>query len=457
MNEGKGEGNISIRTDFESGMTACTEAPLWRAVYSGHPPWEYVKRSGLYGRGERKIFALGCGKVLCDTLSMLTFSNQADIIVGDSLVQSFVTDVLDSCGFWENMPSFLSRAFGMGGGVVRSCISGGEVCIDFIGADSFLPLGQDKGRINSGIFRSAVVKDGKPLTLYERHTAVNGGTVISRELYGDNGSCQLELSVIGLSERDELIGTAPMFSYFRPVLPDPSEGSLCGISVLDGCMDTLRAIDTVFDSFIREFILGRKRIIVPSSCIRTVVDPDSGRVSRYFDADDEVYQALKCDEEQDLKIIDNTTELRVKEHTEAINTLLDLLCFQTGLSEGTLSFSSAGVKTAAEIRSMKERTEMTMQQDRALCAEFLEGVVRSIISCGIICGKLPDTAPDIRISFIDTETTDRGEIIDRNIKLVRAGLRSELAAVMNINDCTEEEAEKELERIRKESRREVDI
>ncbi len=440
---------MSIRSEFDGQYADRERIGLWNAVYSGHPPWEYVKKSGLYGKGERRISALGCGRVLCDSLSALTFSNQADIITDNTAAQGFVMRTLDENAFWENMPSFLSRAFGLGGGVVRTFISGGQVCLDFVGADSFVPTGQERGRVNSGIFRSAVTVGGRRYTLYERHITEKNSTVIERELYSADGR-QEDVALTGLSERDEFEGCGAMFSYFRPILPDPSGASLCGISVFDGCMDTLKALDTVFDSFVREFILGRKRIIVPSSCIRTVVDPDTGNVSRYFDADDEVYQALKCDEERDLRIIDNTAQLRVGEHTTAINSLLDLLCFQTGLSEGTLSFTGSGVKTAAEIKSMRARTEMTMQQNRALCGEFLEGVVRALISTGIICGELPEMSPQVRISFIDTETTDRSEIIDRNIRLVNAGLRSHTAAVMNILDCSEAEAEKELARIRRE-------
>lgn len=175
---------------------------------------------------------------------------------------------------------------------------------------------------------------------------------------------------------------------------------MLGLSCFANCTDTLKALDIAFDSFSREFVLGRKRIIVPSSCIRTVVDPDTGRISRYFDTDDEVYQALKCDEEKDLKISDNTCELRVSEHVDAINALLDILCFQTGLSSGTLSFStSGGLKTAAEVKSMETRTEITMQQNRCLAAELIESTVKSIIRCGMLCGEIPKGDISVRVAF----------------------------------------------------------
>ena len=80
--------------------------------------------------------------------------------------------------------------------------------------------------------------------------------------------------------------------------------------------------------------------------------------------------------------------------------------------------------------------------------------MQSILACGEMSGEPVRADAHIRISFPDTQTTDIAEMIDRNIRLVDAGLRSKAGAVMNINDCTEDEAEKELERAEKERRRE---
>ena len=434
---------------------------LWKNVYEGQPPWAYVRRSGLYGRGERRMNMLNCAKVLCDSLSSLTFSNQADIILSDEKMTERVLQVFDENGFWENFPQFLSRAYALGGGALRVYINSGKVCIDYVSADAFVPLGTDRGRVTRGEFYSSFADGKREYLLTEHHSMeMRGGgsvAVIERELRERKGTGYIpaDIGLCGLSERDEIVSNSPMFAYFRPILPDPCGESLCGISVLENCMDTIKALDTVFDSFVREFILGRKRIIVPSSCIRTVVDPDTGKIRRYFDTDDEVYQALKCDEEDDLKIIDNTTQLRVEEHTKSINTLLDILCFQTGLSAGTLSFSSGGIKTAQEIRSMETRTQITMQQNRAMAAELIEQCVGAVLTCLALMGENADPSAGVRISFIDTQTHDQSEIISQNISLYKAGLRSGVSAIMSILDCSRSEAAEEMERIERERERSI--
>lgn len=77
------------------------------------------------------------------------------------------------------------------------------------------------------------------------------------------------------------------------------------------------------------------------------------------------YVALKCDEEKDLKITDNTVELRVDEHVKAINALLNILCFQVGLSPGSFSFdANEGIKTATEVISQDRKGRSCDRQRR---------------------------------------------------------------------------------------------
>lgn len=431
---------------------------LYESIYSGEPPWAYVRRSGLYGRGERRIGMLGCAKVLCDNLAQLTFSNQVSIVCPNDSHERFLLDTLQENGFWSNMPAFFSRAYALGGGVLKVFISGGKVLIDYVDALSFLPCGYSGRGITEGIFSSSFAQNGHVYTLLEKHAMSGGHVVCDRALYrSDSGALEKRISVEdmfeGLEEHSEYESlTEPMFAYFRSAEANNFDsGSVMGISCFANCIDTLKAIDIAFDSFSREFILGRKRIIVPSSCIRTIVDPDTGNVSRYFDSDDEVYQALKCDEERDLKITDNTTELRVTEHIDAINALLDILCFQTGLSSGTLSFnSSGGVKTAEEIKNREIRTELTMQNNRNLAAELIESTSVNILRAAMAAGILPEDDISVRVCFSDKQTVDTDTAIDRSIRLVGAGLRSRLTAISELNDCSSADAQTELDRIKKE-------
>ena len=136
------------------------------------------------------------------------------------------------------------------------------------------------------------------------------------------------------------------------------------MSIYAPAMDTLHTLDIVFDSFQREYTLGKKRIIAPARAMRKVpaVNGGSGLMVSYFDADDEVYQALATDTAEDLKIIDNSVDLRVEEHVSGINANLAILCAQVGFDPGTLSFDAQrGLKTATEVISEDSKTFGTVQ------------------------------------------------------------------------------------------------
>lgn len=174
---------------------------------------------------------------------------------------------------------------------------------------------------------------------------------------------------------------------------------------------------------------------------------------RYFDADDEVYQALKCDEDKDLNITDNTMSIRVDEHVSSINALLNILCAQTGLSAGYLSFDrSGGVKTATEIISENSKTFRTAKTHKNMLSEALKQLVRSLVSLGVYLKICPDIADyTVDVAFADNIIEDDNTIIDNNIKLVSAGLKSKISAIMEIMKCDEAAARKELEKIKNES------
>ncbi len=422
---------------YENIISCCAD------IFGGNPPWKTVKRSGLYGKGERDLAMMNTAKVLCDFMADLTFGRQADIIIDSPHEQNFIDSVLQNNAFWEKMPQNFSLGYALGGAVVKVFINNGEICLDYVSAENFLPLKWNSRQITEGIFRTKFCAGNAFCTLFEKHGfSPEGLTQVEYKLFSSGSFAELgseipiEFLFPDMKSRIVYPFKTQMFSYFHPASSNNilTDGSL-GMSVFYPFKDTLKALDIAFDSFMREFILGRKRIIVPSSCIRTVVDPDTGSVKRYFDADDEVYQALSCDDEKDLKIIDNTAELRVEEHVNAINSLINVLCFQTGLSSGTLSFTgTSNLRTAAEINSQESRTARTMNSNRNIAAEYLEGIVRAVLAAGNFLGRVDDPAPDIRVIFSKETDISVDKEIERNIRLADLGYIDKNKAKENIAD-----------------------
>ena len=89
---------------------------------------------------------------------------------------------------------------------------------------------------------------------------------------------------------------------------------------------------------------------------------------------------------------------------------------------------------------------------------LIEGIVRSIIAVGIEMGDLSQSEDyGILITMPDGVVIDDNTKIENNIKLVGAGLKSKLAAIMDVQNCDEEAAQKELDRIAKENQMSADM
>lgn len=427
----------------------------WKNIFEGCPPWQAVKVHGLKKKEERKMNMLNTAKVLCDCFSDLTFSEQAEITIDDETYQRYVNEQLNENGFWKKMPELLSTAYALGGCCIKVFAENGKPRIDYIHADKFIPVGWNGAGIFDGIFSAVTVSGGKYYTLIERQS--KGKAEYKLFASGDNDSlgAEVELSTLynDLPPKVDYGNEVSMFSYFKPAVSNNCEYDVpLGMSIYANATDTLKSLDVAFDSFSREFILGKKRIIIPASSVRTITDTDSGEPVRYFDANDEAFVALNMEDAEKAKIIDNTVELRVEEHVAAINALLNILCFQVGLSAGTLSFDAVrGVKTATEVISQDSKTQRTIKSNKNLLTEMIEGLVHSLIALGIWLDNLKPKEYTVTVGWQDNVVIDDNTLLDNTIKAFSSGLMDRITAIMKVNKCDEKTAAEIAEKIKAEN------
>lgn len=433
---------------------------LYKHIFQNSPPWQRTRASGLYANGFRNRKLLNAAKVICDEFSAMTFSEQVEITLDNELYQEYIDKTLNSVGFWRRFPEILSYAYAMGGCALKIYADNSKPMVDYVQAEHFLPVGWTGETVTECVFRTTSYRNGNYYTLMEKHGVnENGDTVIENSAYKSSikdslgTKCAVSEMFPNLADYITYDNVQfPMFCYFKPCVSNNIEtDSPIGLSVFANAADTLETLDIAFDSFGREFILGKKRIIVPAQCIRTVVDPSTKSMRRYFDADDEAFIALKTEDGEALKITDNTTELRIEEHVAAINALLNILCFQIGLSAGSFSFDSVqGMKTATEVISQDSKTARTIKSNKNIITETLEQLVHSLIAIGTALTLIPVKEYTVTVGWQDNIVIDDNTLIDNNIKLTQAGLKSKLNAIMEVQKCDEETAKQELERISKE-------
>lgn len=415
-------------SDFYGGDLA-----RWKDIYDGGGSWRYVRKGGLNSGGLRKVAALNAGKAVCAELARLCFTESSEISCADSETETFLRKVFSDNNFSERFADFAEKVFALGGGVIKVFYDNG-VKLDFITADRFIPTKWDMNGIYSGAFGSAVCANGKKYVLAETQELTGEGLVVENKLYRENGG-EADISEVypKLSEKTFIKGMdKPLFVYFRAGTGCAKQCGALGTSVFAGAEDTLKAIDVVFDSLSREFVLGKKRIIVPSYAVRGDYD-ENGELKRYFDVDDEVFEAFATSDSEDLKIADNTGELRVTEHIEALGELLDLLCMQVGLSEGALSFKSGTLRTATEVVSRNSRTYRTTEFYRGLIAANLAKVAELACLLGKTAGELSQNASEnVVFRFADGVCEDDAAKAERVKGLYSSGLISRARAVSEI-------------------------
>lgn len=463
---------------------------IYRGLYNA---WHIVNAPTIKNAtATRTLFRLGMAKAVCAELAGLIWSEGADIHITtgeDDTLERWVLGILNENAFTEKMQELIEQSAALGGAAMKEFVKvkrdedgnpipeTERIMIDYCMADQFVPTAWDNAKVSEAVFVSRKAKDGYYYTRLEWHKWDGETYVISNDLFRTemrktNGQDQdilgyrypLDTIYPYIEPVTEIMGlTASLFAYFRtPIANNIDDNSPLGISVYGNAFDTLHALDICYDSFVREFRLGKKRIIVPAQAVRTVVDPETGMTRRYFDANDEAYEALATDDPDKLKIQDNSLELRVEEHIGAINALLSVLCLQVGFSASTFSFDAKeGLKTATEVISENSKTYKTIRTFQNMIIPAIERVCRNIIDLGILYDmefegkKIAQLANDYEISIVmeDAVLEDSQTRIDRAIKLVGNGFISKLTAMTDPKyglGMTEEEAEQELQRIKDE-------
>ena len=482
---------------------------IWKWIWKGfYKPWHVIPCPTIANpNASRTMFRMNAAKAVCAEMSGLVWGEECTINVSiegrtstdedPDPLNAFVQKVLCANAFHEKMQESIEEGLALGGSALKVWAEskhdedGNEipetrkVMLGYAMADQFIPISWDNAMVTEGVFVSRIAKGGYYYTRLEWHMW-NGLTyVITNELYRseiqkgktpdesqDILGVRYPLSEIYpyLEEETEIPVEESLFTYWRtPIANNLDDNSPLGMSIYGNSLETLHALDVCFDSFVREFRLGKKRIIVPARAVRSVVDPVSGKLCRYFDANDETYEALASDTPDDLKIQDNSVELRVDEHVSAINAFLSILCLQTGFSAGTFTFDQhGGLKTATEVVSENSKTYKTIKTIQKQIRPAIEHLVRNIIDVAILyemdyegqsIESLVANGYNVNITFDDGITQDRQTNLNEGVMLVGAGLLSKYTFMTDPKygqGLTPEEAQAELDRIKAEGTGKVD-
>ena len=466
---------------------------VWQAIYKGfYKEWHTVPVVTIKNpKGHtRTMSTMNAGKMACAQMARYVWNERCSITAsstdeGDDPLDEFLQNVLKENRFGTAFGDLLEKSFALGGGALKEWveipkdengndIGEGKVRIGYTMASQFVPTAWNNTKVTSGIFVSREARDGFYYSTVEWHRLDGTTYRVTNDLYRQPIKDGEPQNILGwwypLNEIYPLLSPDTtiydvhntFFQYIRPFGANyADDNSPLGMSIYASALNTLHGLDIMFDSLQREFVLGKKRIIAPARAMKVSV-VNGGRPDRYFDANDEVWEALATDNPEDLKIYDNSVDLRIEPHLSGINGDLSILCAQIGFDPGTLSFdANRGLKTATEVISENSKTFGTVKAHENIIADALKDMVDAIFELAVHYGltwkgqtieSLIAGGYEVKITFDDSIIQDRQQDINQGTMLVGAGLLSKKKFMMDTLGYTEEVAEKELAQISEESK-----
>ncbi|WP_285293103.1 phage portal protein [Listeria monocytogenes] len=435
---------------------------IWKRLYQGHyAEWHNLNYEHNGNPVNRRQLSMNLPKVTAKYMSKLLFNEKVKINIDNEQAEEFVLNVLKTNGFTKNMERYIEYGEAMGGFVIKVYHDGNQnVKVSFATADCMYPLSNDSENVDECVIANSFHKNDKYYTLLEWNEWQDDIYTVTTELYQSDdpdelgGKVSLKLLFNDIEPVVPLPKfTRPTFIYIKPnIANNKNLTSPLGISVYANALDTLKTLDLMFDSFYQEFKLGKKKVLVPSSFVKTAVNLD-GSTTQYFDSTDEAFFLYQGDQDADGKSVkDISVEIRSTEFIESINAMLRIYAMQIGLSAGTFTFDENGLKTATEVVSEKSETYQTKNSHSQLIEQGIKEMIVSILEVGKFIEAYSGDVVEldtITVDFDDSIAQDEDTTINRYTNAKNQGmipLKIALQRAWNITDAEAGEWKEEIEK-----------
>jgi len=418
----------------------------WLSWYRGYVG-EFHKYSikGVNGKkAPHQRYQMGMAKVICEDFASLLINEHVQVTC-----EGFddLPNILEANDFHTraNRLAELTMAFGSGA-FVELLDEKGRPVIDYVRGEMIYPLSWDGDKVIECAFASAKARKGKDTLDYyiQMHLKSPNGWYVKNVWIDEKGA---ELPTPEGMRPETPASPMPLFQIVRPNTINMADFDCpLGASVYADALDQLKACDIIYDSYVNEFVLGKKRLLVPMSAAKAIAT-EEGQIQPVFDPNDVLIYVYEGDPNRGDKPIDIDLKIRADEHEKGIQRSVDLLSKKCGLGVGRYRFEGGNVtKTATEVISVKSDLYQSIEKHKK---PFRDAIVDMVIALGWLSGKKTNLSPSV--AFDDSIIEDVDATIDKNIRLVSAGLRSKKRAVMEIEKLDEAAALKFLDEIRKEN------
>lgn len=415
----------------------------WKSWYQGN-----VKGFHNYTvqNGERQVkcrrYSLGMGKKLCEDWANLLMNEKVQITLEGQKEQDFIDLVLTENNFTVKanemqemksalgtvayVPRVIGQEISESGDIVPGNASG--IVLDYVTIENIYPLSWQNGYISECAFSSEVTRGGKDYLYLQIHRREdNGNYVIENRIYRyDNEQLADEqlVNVKGFENIPPVVHTGSdkrQFVIDRPNIANNVNYLLpTGIAIYANAIDVLQGVDIAYDSYVNEFKLGKKRIMVKPSAAQYLDGTPA------FDPDDVVFYVMPEDTEDGAVVTPIDMTLRTAEHNTGIQDQLNILSSKCGFGETYYRFDGGSVATATQVISENSTMFRTIKKMEIVLEQALVELCRILLRMGntaMNAGLNEDVK--ISIDFDDSIIEDKQTDFSRDMQLLSAGIMND--------------------------------
>ena len=418
-----------------------TKVQEWKSWYVGDVKGfhRYKVRNGT-SMVRCKRYTLNMGKKIPEDWANLLMNEKVKITLEGQKEQAFVDRVSTENNFLVKANEMQEKAFALGTVAFIPRVVGMEaketgpvpgsargIVMDYVTVEHIWPLAWQNGIITECAFDSIVTVNGEQYCYLQIHHKVNGLYDIENRLYkyrNNNVDTEVGLtSVPNFKRVPRVVHTGSdrrRFVIDRPNIANNFDDSPLGISIYANSIDVLKGADVSYDSYVNEFVLGKKRIMVKPSAMKYL---DGEPV---FDSDDLAYYVLPEDIQDGAVITPIDMTLRTQEHNTGIQDQLNLLSSKCGFGENHYRFDQGSVATATQVISENSTMFRTIKKHEIILEQVLTELCRIILRLGntaMNAGLNEDV--EISIDFDDSIIEDKQSDFARDMQLLNAGIMND--------------------------------
>lgn len=394
-----GSNTIKSNLGVESSITQdmADKISMWGRMYQNNADWldKNTKSLNLPAAIASELARL----TTLEMKSEVTGSSRADYL--NESYRNVLDDIMIQCEY----------ACAKGGLMFKPYVDNGNIAVDYIQADSFVPTASDSnGKITGAVFVSQITRGDKYYTRLEYHNL--SGTmyhIINKAFMSDSErDIGREISLESVEEWKDITPECtianvkqPLFGYFKmPFANTIDPSSPVGVSAYSRATELIKEADKQYSRLLWEFegselaVHGDTTLFRKDEKGNNIYPKRKERLFVDLELSDEPYNVF-------------SPAIRDTSLINGLNAILRRVEFNCNLAYGTLSDVQDVDKTAEEIKSSKQRSYTVICQIQKALQTALEDLLYAMDTLATLYKLAPAGMYEVNFDFDDSIVNDK--------------------------------------------------